>query len=63
MTNKKRLIDGHVFQRLDALAFFNFEHAVNQQKRKTVRQLLEYLVNVHHDLYSVAGVLGCWGLR
>src|SRR4029453_11347750 len=49
VANEKRLVDRHVLERLDALAFFDFEHAVHQQKGIAMRQLLEDLVDVHHD--------------
>jgi hypothetical protein len=47
-----RFIDRHIFEGFDADAFFNFQNTVDQQNGKAVRQLLEDLVNVHHDLFS-----------
>jgi hypothetical protein len=47
VAGKKRLIDRHVFERFDALAFFNFQHAIHQQDGITVRQLLQNLVDIH----------------
>ena len=48
MAREIRLVDADVFERLDALALFNFQHTVHQQNGIAVGQLLEDLVNVHH---------------
>jgi hypothetical protein len=52
MPHEKRLVDGDILQGFDALAFFQFQHAVHQQDGVAVGQFLENLVNVHHDFSS-----------
>ena len=54
VTHKKRLIDRDVFQGLDFFTLLNLQHAVYQQKRVTVGQLLKNLVDVHHDYLLLA---------
>ena len=53
MPHEKWFVDGDIFKRLDALAFVYFKHSINQQNRIAVRQLLENLVNVHHDFFFI----------
>jgi hypothetical protein len=43
VTGEEGLVDGDVLQRLDALVLLELEHAVDQQDRIAVRQLLEDL--------------------
>jgi hypothetical protein len=45
---EERLVDGDVLQRLDAHALLELEHAVDQQERVAVRQLLQDVVDVQH---------------
>jgi hypothetical protein len=49
MAGEEGLVDGHVLQRADALAGFQFQHPVHKQEGVTMRKPFEDLVNVHHD--------------
>jgi hypothetical protein len=51
VAHEERLIDGHIFERLDALAFFELQHTVHQQKGVTVWQLLQDLMNIHAHFF------------
>jgi methylaspartate ammonia-lyase len=44
---EERLVDRDVLQRLDAHVLLELEHAVDEQERIAVRQLLDDLVDVH----------------
>src|SRR6478609_5770867 len=47
VADEERLVDGDVLQRLDGLAV-HLQHAVDEQERIAVRQLLQDLMDVHH---------------
>src|ERR1022692_1249735 len=55
MAVEKRFVDGDVLDRHDALFALQLQHAVNQQKRITVRQNFQDVVNVEYRL-------GCGGV-
>jgi hypothetical protein len=51
MATEKWLVHGHIFERLDAFAFFQFQHTVYQQERVAVWQLLQDLMDVHAHFF------------
>jgi hypothetical protein len=56
---KKRLVDGYILERHDALLALNLDHSVDEQKRKAVRQDLENIDDVERGLYRRRGC-GRW---
>jgi hypothetical protein len=47
MAGEKWLIDADVFQRGDPFIGNDFQHAVNQQERITMRQIVQNFMDVH----------------
>jgi hypothetical protein len=47
MTGKKRLIEGHVLQGHEIIVALKVQYSVDQQKRVTVRQMTEHLMDIH----------------
>src|SRR3990167_4997372 len=58
VAHEERLVDGDVFQRLDAQVLLELEHTIDQQDRIAVRQQLEDAVNVEHVSPSSDGYVG-----
>jgi hypothetical protein len=47
MPNEEWFIDRHVFVRVNRLSWFALKNTINQQKRITVRQVFQDLMNIH----------------
>ena len=54
------LVDGDVFQRLDAFALVNLKNPVDQQKWIAMRQFVENLVNIHHAWSNLVSISLQW---
>ena len=49
---KEWLVGAHILDRHDGLAGLNFEHAIDQQERVTVRQDIEDAANIDRSVFS-----------
>ncbi len=52
MAREEWLVDGHVLDRVDALAGHALDHAVDEQERVAVRQLREHRLDVHREAFA-----------